>query len=223
MGPRVAVVVGVAFLVGAIPFSNLFAQRRRGVDLRRVGSGTVSGTALYDVAGFPTLAVAGVLDVAKGSAGVLLAGRGDHPLLAAVAGGAAVAGHNWSPFLRGAGGRGISPALGALLAWQWIGAVVLLIGLVAGRLVRQTGLGSFAADLALLPGLAVFRGEPGAVAGACVLVPLLVKRVTGNAPPSQRRLRAYARRLVFDNDGVVDRAGRRGPGPERPHRAEDPA
>ena len=29
--------------------------------------------------------------------------------------GLAVAGHNWSVFLRGAGGRGIAPALGATL------------------------------------------------------------------------------------------------------------
>ena len=63
----------------------------------------MSGTALYRVAGFTPLAVAGVLDVAKGAVGPLLAGR-DRPVLAAVAGGAAVAGHNWSPWLRGRAG-----------------------------------------------------------------------------------------------------------------------
>lgn len=200
-------VVLAAFLAGSIPFSNIVARRTRGVDLRTVESGTVSGTSLYRVAGFGPLALAGVLDVAKGSVGVLLAGRGEHPVLAAVAGGAAVAGHNWSPFLRGAGGRGISPALGALLAWQWIGAVVLIAGLVGGRLARQTGLGSFVADVGLVPILALTRGSEGAWAGVVILVPMVAKRVLGNAPPPDRRPASYARRLVFDNDGSVAHSG----------------
>ncbi|MBM3693235.1 MAG: hypothetical protein FJW77_08100 [Actinobacteria bacterium] len=39
-----------------------------------MGNGTVSGTALYRVAGFPALSVAGILDVAKGAVGPVLAG-----------------------------------------------------------------------------------------------------------------------------------------------------
>ena len=69
------------------------ARRVGRVDLRDVGTGTVSGTALYHVAGFGPLALAGVCDVAKGAVGPLLAGS-DRPELAAVAGGVAVAGHN---------------------------------------------------------------------------------------------------------------------------------
>lgn len=194
-------VVAAAFLIGAVPFSNLAARRTKQVDLRSVGQGTVSGTALYEVAGFGPLAVAGVLDLAKGSVGVLLAGRGDHPLVAAVAGGAAVAGHNWSPFLRGAGGRGLSPAIGAFLAWQWVGAVVLLTGMTLGRFVRQTGAGSFVADVALVPILTATGGTHGAWGGGAVLLPLVLKRLLGNAPPTDRRVRTYARRLVFDHDG----------------------
>lgn len=205
--PAAAAVLAVAFTAGAIPFSNLFARGTRGVDLRGVGGGTVSGTALYEVAGFGPLAVSGVLDVGKGAVGIVLAGQGDHPLLAAVAGGVAVAGHNWSPFLRGAGGRGVSPALGAFLAWQWIGAVILLGGLVGGRLLRQTGAGTFVADVALVPVLAVARGAEGAWAGAAVLVPMVVKRLVGNAPRPRPALRTYARRLVFDNDGPTGDRG----------------
>lgn len=198
-------VTAAAFLAGAIPFSNLMARWVRDVDLREVDTGTVSGTSLYNVAGFGPLAVAGVLDVAKGAVGPLLAGGGAHPVLAAAASGAAVAGHNWSPFLRGAGGRGISPALGALLAWQWPGAVVLVLGLAVGKLVSHTGAVSFAADVALVPALAVTRGSAGAWAGVAVLVPMITKRLLGNAPPTERSPRAYARRLVFDNDGVDER------------------
>src|SRR5689334_12362483 len=97
-------VLAVSFVAGSIPFSNFAARLSRGVDLRSVGTGTVSGTSLFRVAGFPALAAAGVLDVGKGALGPALAG-GDRAALAAVAGGLAVVGHNWSPFLRGAGGR----------------------------------------------------------------------------------------------------------------------
>lgn len=205
--PVAAAALVTAFLVGALPFSNFMARRVGRVDLREVGTGTVSGTSLYRVAGFGPLALAGVLDVAKGSVGPLLVGAGDHPALAAAASGAAVAGHNWSPFLRGAGGRGISPALGAMLAWQWLGAVVLLLGLVLGKFARQTGAGSFVADLALAPILGVWRGSHGAWSGVAVVVPMLVKRIVGNAPPRERALRSYARRLVFDNDGLDESDG----------------
>jgi glycerol-3-phosphate acyltransferase PlsY len=199
---RGAEVLAVAYAAGSIPFSNIAARWLRGVDLRHVGTGTVSGTGLYRIAGFVPLAVAGSLDVAKGALGPLLAGR-DRPVLAALAGGAAVAGHDWSPFLGGSGGRGISPAIGSLLANANArpGAAVLLSGLAAGRLARKTSLGCFVAFVALVPVLAATRGRRGAVAGAAVLVPLLSKRVLGNRPPTGRdRLSVYLTRLVYDQD-----------------------
>ena len=197
---RAVAVVVLAYLAGAVPFSNLVARRIRNVDLRGVGEGTVSGTSLYHVAGFGPLAFAGVLEVAKGALGPALAGH-DHPVVAAVAGGAAVAGHNWSPFLRGAGGRGLSPALGALLVLAWPGTVLLLLGMVLGRFARQTGLGSFLSELALTPVLGGIYGGRGTVAGAAVTLPLLAKRLLGNrAPAGPDRGRVYLSRLVFDRD-----------------------
>jgi len=189
----------LAFVVGGIPFSNLVARRWRGVDLRRTGTGTVSGTSLYHVAGFPALAFAGILDVGKGAVGPLLAGT-DRPVLAALAGGLAVAGHNWSPFLRGAGGRGISPALGALLVNAWPGAVLLLGALTLSRFVKQTGVGAFVGEVALTPVLAITDGASGALAGAAIAIPMLLKRVLGNAKPEHPSVRTYAHRLVFDHD-----------------------
>src|SRR5207245_716067 len=85
------IVVLVAWLCGAIPIANLAARRLRKVDLRDVGPGTVSGTSLYRVAGFKPLAAAGILEIAKGAAGPLLAGR-DRPPLAAADGGQAAGG-----------------------------------------------------------------------------------------------------------------------------------
>jgi glycerol-3-phosphate acyltransferase PlsY len=200
---QAAGILVVAFVAGAIPFSNLAARRTRGVDLRQVGTGTVSGSALYRVAGFGALAAAGVLDVAKGAAGPALATAAGRPALAAVASGVAVVGHNWSPFLRGAGGRGISPALGALLVVAWPGAVLLLAGMILGKAIGETALGALVAEVALTPVLAVTHGATGALAGAAVAVPMIVKRVVGNSRPAPPRGQTYVTRLLYDRDQRV--------------------
>ena len=216
----------LAYMAGAVPFSNVLATRVSGVDLREVGSGTVSGTGLYRVAGFVPLVVAGILDVAKGAVVALVArepetrragdpGAGPEaapregrvpPLRApgwteAAAAGLVVAGHNWSPYLEGAGGRGISPALGAYAVMAPEASGLLLAGLVLGRLTKETGLGTFASQVALVPLLAGTRGRRGAFAGGAVLVPMLIKRVLGNGPPKPGSgPGVYVNRLLYDRD-----------------------
>jgi glycerol-3-phosphate acyltransferase PlsY len=181
-----------------VPWSQV-AARHRGVDLRSIGSGTVSGTALYRVAGFAPLAVAGSLDVAKGAVGPLVA-TSSRPGLSALAASAAVTGHNWSPFLRGAGGRGVAPALGALLAGAPVGAAVVAAGLAAGRLTRQTGLGCFVAYVALVPIVHRVHGRAASALAASLLAPLVAKRVAGNHPPPSWDHRAVLSRLLLDQD-----------------------
>ncbi|WP_419918288.1 glycerol-3-phosphate acyltransferase [Candidatus Poriferisocius sp.] len=198
----------VAFAAGAVPFSYLMAQSLAGTDLRQVGTGTVSGTGLYRVAGFVPLVAGGLLDVGKGALGPLLAG--DRWLLMAFAGAVSVIGHNWSLFINGAGGRGLSPALGAFAVIAWPAALFLLGGLAAGRILRQTGLVVFL-TMPALPGFLLLVGDGrAAVAGTLIILPILIKRVLGNEPlPTPNRWRAAAHRLVFDNDSWVStsRAG----------------
>lgn len=191
--------IAIAWVAGSIPFSNIAARRRANTDLRTIGTGTVSGTSLYDVAGFGPLALAGICDVAKGAVGPLLAGR-DRPALSAISGAAGVAGHNWSPFLRGAGGRGISTAMGALAVHHWPGTAVLAAGLAGGRLVRETGFGSFLAGTALVPTLGWRQGRWGAVAGAMITTLLAAKRMAGNQPPENPGWASYRHRLLYDCD-----------------------
>ena len=191
--------VPIGFVAASVPFSNLMARRTRGVDLRHVGSGTVSGTGLFEVAGFGPLAVAGICEVAKGAIGPLLA-RPAGPSTVAAAGAAAVSGHNWSPWLGGAGGRGLSPAIGALLVGAPAGAALLLAGMAAGRLAGETAVGTVVADVALVPLSRRAHGrDAGRLAGA-VLAPMVVKRLTGNGPPQRRRPSTYLWRALLDRD-----------------------
>ncbi len=206
----------VSFLAGSVPFSQLAARLVAGTDLRAIGTGTVSGTALYEIAGFRPLAVAGLFDVGKGAVGPLLARsaidgrRRRHSrspnLLSAVAAGAAVAGHDWSPWIGRAGGRGLSPALGATVVLAPEGTLVLALGMLAGRLVRQSGLVTLLAALSLPAVLASRRGGSGLALGVCICGPMIVKRVLGNTPlPAAPGARVLSR-LLFDRDPSPTRA-----------------
>ncbi len=196
-----------AFLVGSIPFSYMAARLVSGADLRRVGSGTVSGTGVGRTSGFWAMAASGVLDIGKGVVAVVFIAD-SRPLLAAFCAGAAAVGHNWSPFLRGAGGRAISLGMGVGLGMAWPATLVLSLGLALGRLCRHTGLGSFIAQ-ALLPGaLALTAGWPwtvaeplvGGVLGLALVVPMWAKRLLGNHPLERQPRAVYVSRLLFDND-----------------------
>jgi glycerol-3-phosphate acyltransferase PlsY len=190
--------VPAGFLAGSVPVANLAARLAAGVDLRTVGNGTVSGTALYDVAGFKVLAVAGILEVAKGAVGPLIAGR-DDVARCALAAAAGVSGHNWSPWIGGAGGRGVSPAIGALAVAAPAGSATLLSGLVAGRLAGETAIGSLVADAVLVPVCVRLHGRRAAPVAAAILVPMLLKRLAGNGPAAGGP-QVYLWRLLFDRD-----------------------
>lgn len=194
------VVILAAYIIGSVPFSGLLARLLKGVDLRTVGTGTVSGTGLFRVAGVGPLLAGGVLDVAKGCAGPLLAG-GHRPTLQIAAGAAGVMGHNWSMFLGGAGGRGISPAMGAMTVLAPEGAAALLTGLAVGRANRATSLGTFGSFVALVPLLSQTRGRRGRLIAVSLIAPLLLKRIAGNrAAPGPHPGRVYLNRLLFDQD-----------------------
>ncbi|MFL6239947.1 MAG: glycerol-3-phosphate acyltransferase [Actinomycetes bacterium] len=196
------VVLGAAYLAGSIPFSHLVAQRVRGVDLRTVGSGTVSGTGVFRSVGFAAGLGAGIADLLKGSVGPSLAGR-HRPYLAAAAGGLGVAGHNWSPFLRGAGGRGISTAMGAMWPTTPVGSGLLLTGLAVGRGLGESAVGCLIADVALVPVSRLVGGPEAAAAAGAVVVPMLAKRVAGNGPAPTPRWRTRIWRLLLDRDSRI--------------------
>jgi glycerol-3-phosphate acyltransferase PlsY len=120
-----AVAVGLAFLLGSIPFSLLIGLVK-GVDIRTVGSKNVGATNLGRALGGRYFALGFVCDMLKGLAPVLavgmlfgLIGASDMTpahawaWLGVVA--AAVLGHMFSPWVGFKGGKGVATGLGALL------------------------------------------------------------------------------------------------------------
>jgi glycerol-3-phosphate acyltransferase PlsY len=153
--PGAAILVVLAYLVGALPFGLLIGRLAGGVDLREHGSGRTGATNALRTIG-PVGAVATfVLDLGKGLVAVLLArwlyqaGPAESPeWVAAAAGVAAIAGHIRSVFIGFRGGRGAATFTGAMLATApWTVAIVVpLVALIVWQ-TRIVSLGSLAGAL----------------------------------------------------------------------------
>jgi glycerol-3-phosphate acyltransferase PlsY len=127
----------IGYLMGSIPFGVIISKRFAKTNLTEVGSGKTGMTNVLRAAGKKAAAVSLILDIAKGAAAVLLAGlifRETTDTVAVVltlnksaqilGGFAAIAGHNWSIFLKFKGGRGVATFMGGLAAIYWPAAVV---------------------------------------------------------------------------------------------------
>jgi len=173
-----------AFLLGGIPFSYLIA-RRRGVDLRTVGSGNVGATNLARALGYGLGAVGLLLDAAKGAVAVLIPsvvlGPQAIPLVQALAAALAVLGHSFSPFLRFKGGKGVATGAGAfaVLAPQATLAAVGVFGLTVA-FTRIVGLGSVLAALALPLAAYLFNAGRAVTVAAAIVGVLVITRHRAN-------------------------------------------
>ncbi len=176
----------VAFSLGAIPFSWIIGRILQGVDIRSTGSGNVGATNLARAIGFGPGVAALLLDAAKGVAAVLfarwMAGSGQEAsMLPALAGALAVIGHNFTPFLRFKGGKGVATGagvFGALAPLALVTAVVVFLSIVLTS--RLVSLGSVAAAAALpLAVLLIYDSTPVTVAAFGVAA-LVVLRHRGN-------------------------------------------
>jgi acyl phosphate:glycerol-3-phosphate acyltransferase len=140
---RDAIIIIVAYLLGALPFS-VWIARARGVDVRKVGSGNPGATNVMRAAGRGPGVLALACDIAKGVAAVAVARLlGAPPEWWGWAALAAVCGHVFSVFLRFRGGKGVATAAGALGAVSpasLLAAMVVFAATVA--LTRYVSLGS---------------------------------------------------------------------------------
>jgi len=157
-----AIVIGGAYLLGAIPFAIVIA-RAKGVDIRAVGSGNAGATNVWRCVGKGPGALCFLCDFLKGFLPVLL---GAH--FAGALGAAApeittawlwlglalapVVGHIYPVFTGFRGGKGVATGFGAMLAvWPHFTLPVLaalVVWLVALRLSGSVGLSSSVAAMA---------------------------------------------------------------------------
>jgi glycerol-3-phosphate acyltransferase PlsY len=163
------VAVLAAYLMGSIPFAQLLS-RRRGIDLRRVGSGNVGATNVLRTLGVRPAVLAMMLDAVKGTVAVLIAQRLTNGVAApVVAGLASMIGHVYPVWLRFRGGKGVATAAGAFAVLTPVAVVVAVaVFLLTVALTRFISVGSMVAALTLA-GWAIASDAPTIVAiGAAI-------------------------------------------------------
>jgi acyl phosphate:glycerol-3-phosphate acyltransferase len=124
-----AVMLVLAYVIGATPTSYIAGKVGKGIDLREHGSKNLGATNVYRVLGWKYAIPVGVIDVAKGALPVAILGPWSNgPAWFPVALGlAAVLGHMFSPYVRFRGGKGVATAAGMFLALAPLGIVISLV------------------------------------------------------------------------------------------------
>ena len=218
----ILLVIG-AYLLGSIPTAYLVGRWMRKIDLRQYGSGTVSGSGVWEHVAKWAVVPVGLFDVGKAVFPTWLGfyfGLGE--VSAAAAGLAAIAGHNWPIFLNFTGGRGLGTMLGMWLILFWPSVLWIFVPLAIGWALGDSAPWAFA-SLLTLPVFTSFAGGP-LIAIPTALIMLLitvVKRLEANRrplpPPGPERRQVLLRRLFFDRDIADHRAWLR----RHPQKPED--
>jgi hypothetical protein len=195
----------ISYLLGSLPFGYIIS-RISGKDVLRIGWRKTSGSNVFKNVGKWQGILTGLLDVVKGCIAVWGAQKiGLTTEVQVLSGVAAVTGHNWSIFLRFAGGRGIGTFAGALLAISPLSLAWALIPLVLFALVWSAAVGTILALVVIILLPFYFEGFQTASAFTLVaLLPIFIKRLSPiieliNAPNKAVLLK---NRLVFDNDEI---------------------
>ena len=179
VGPALTI---AAYLFGSISFGLILAKRR-GIDLRSIGSGNIGATNVGRALGKQTGRLVLVLDMLKGFVPVALARWAfdlPWPWITAV-GLAAALGHVFPIWYGFRGGKGVATSGGVLLAaLPPIGALTLLTFVIVKKWTRLASVGSLSAATVGAALTVVFDGGDWPVLLATGLWFLVVLRHWGN-------------------------------------------
>jgi glycerol-3-phosphate acyltransferase PlsY len=202
---QIALILLGAYLIGSIPNAYILVRLLKGVDIRAYGSGNVGGSNAGTILGLWAMFLIGIIDVVKGGLVVWLVyvpldmGLG----MAVLAGLATTVGHDWSPFLRFNGGRGLSTIVGMLVVlFPWGALFFLVVTFIGWRLKSTAG---STVGLLGLPFLSLVLEMPPAITLGTVGMILItaLKRLEANRQPlpdSGGRWPVIWRRLWLDRD-----------------------
>jgi len=176
----------LAYLMGSIPTGFVVAKVVKGIDIREQGSGNVGASNVYRVVGARWGLLVLAVDILKGWVAVvvlyhLLLETGSTSLALVrklVLGFAAIAGHNWTVFLRFKGGKGVATTCGVFLSIVPSAvacAMVVWVGVVSVS--KYISVGSMGAALSCPLWIWIFyRGSENfyILLSASFLIPILI-------------------------------------------------
>ena len=131
--------VAACYCLGCFTAGYYWVRWRTGQDIRQRGSGSVGARNVGRVLGNSGFVVVLLLDFTKGALAVWLATKlGVTPEVTVMSMAAVVVGHTWPAQLRFQGGKGVATSLGAILAYDPLSALLLvLVFLVCFPLLRN--------------------------------------------------------------------------------------
>src|SRR5881397_1048412 len=158
LGREITLIV-VCYCLGCFTSGYYWVRWRTGLDIREHGSGTVGARNVGRLLGPTSFLVTLLLDFTKGALAVWLAMKTNtDPQATVVAMAAVVVGHTWPAQLRFQGGKGVATSLGAILAFDPLLALTLIVVfLPCFALLRNFTLGGLLAFV-LTPLAAFFTG-----------------------------------------------------------------
>ena len=206
MLPHIILLTIGAYLLGSVPTAYIAGKLIGGIDVRKHGSGSVSGSNVWASVARWAVVPVGIADILKGLIPVLIAQLAEFSVgVQGIVGLAAIAGHNWSIFLRFTGGRGITTMMGVLvLLARWELLVFVVVWLLCLAILRNTPVGALLAGVSL-PFASLGFGEPLALT-LCLMgmvLLMMIKRLIANwnlTPLVAEWKQVALYRILFDRD-----------------------
>jgi glycerol-3-phosphate acyltransferase PlsY len=169
----------IGYLAGSIPFGLILTKLAGAGDIRGIGSGNIGATNVLRTGRKGLAAATLLLDGFKGIAVVLL-GYSQSVDIAAVAGLAAVLGHNFPVWLKFKGGKGVATTVGVLLAISWpVGLAAIATWTLVAAVSRYSSLAALLA-LASTPFYAAWLSNHSVTVLATILAVLGIVRHHAN-------------------------------------------
>lgn len=160
------------YLIGSFPTAYIFVKKKAMLDIRTAGSGNIGARNALDVTGSKLVGVLVLLiDLCKGGCAVAVAAIcfGNEFWTMGIAGVGAVLGHNFSPWMKFKGGRGLATSAGVMIILGWMFIVLwLAIYFISQIVVKHVHIASIIASL-VSPFLILLI--PESYAGSILVVP----------------------------------------------------
>lgn len=170
----ICVVMICAYLLGNISPATIIAKAA-GINIKKEGSGNAGTTNVLRTVGKKAALITLVIDVGKGYLAVLLAGVFLPWNIAVISAVFVFAGHVWPVFLKFQGGKGVATAFGAIIAVNWIMALICLaIVVIIVLITRMVSLGAISAAVCF-PFLSFFMEPYFCLVGSLMALILIYK------------------------------------------------
>ena len=189
-----------SYLLGSIPFGFIFTFLFARKNILEIGWRKTSGSNVFKNVGKIPGLLTGIFDLLKGFLAVYLAKKFGFPeLIQVLSGVLAIVGHNWSIYLKFAGGRGIGTFIGAGLALE---SKILGLSFLPFAILAIIWNASIGTILFLITAISLsfyfHRFQTIGIFTLISLLPIFIKRLSPIGQLKGKEI--FLNRLIFDND-----------------------